>query len=243
MNFDELVSVPIGQLETANRRHLAIIGASGSGKTTWAVKADDALVLVAEKQAIGRIQETNPNARVLVVDSISKIRDIYKWLIKEVFPGGTPRKKGWVPKYIVLDSLTEICRFKQDELSGDDKDWTFRTWKKYEDGCMRLFRNFRDLPVTLIATCLDEVHEGNEGTMGLRRMDVGKKKMAPKVAGLFDCVFWMETKERTGDESGTVHAIRTEGGSYQGFKLEQGKGHPSLEKWLDASEFTPKHII
>jgi hypothetical protein len=243
IDFDEVIARPIGEhAVTGKRRHLGVIGASGSGKTTWAVQVPDVLVLVAEKQAIGRIQETNPKAFVIEIDSVTRIREVYMWLVKTVFPGGEPRKKGFVPQFIVLDSVTEMCRFVADGM-GDDKDWTYRDWKRYEQGCLKLLRKFRDLPTTLIATFLDEIHEGTENSLGTRRMDVGKKKMSAKVAALFDCVFWMETRSGSGEEGRMKHFLRTEGGSFQGFKLEQGKGHEALEKWLDAGEFTPEKVL
>tara|TARA_Y100000114_G_scaffold49243_1_gene44921 strand:- start:92 stop:859 length:768 start_codon:yes stop_codon:yes gene_type:complete len=230
--FAEMVRKTAGEQEPSNRRHIAIIGPSGSGKTTWASKAEDCLVILAEAQAYGRIQDSAPKARVVTVQNAEELRQCFDWLNTKVFPG-----KGWKPKTIVLDSTTEMCRMIADRVGpADEGDWTFKHWKRYDDACMAMVRKFRDLPCQLIATFLDETSGSDDG-MTYRRMAVGKRSMAPKIAALFDLVMWLDVRDK--GEENVTHAIRTTGGTFRGFVLEHGKGHPALSKWLEASDHPP----
>ena len=236
--FDDAIATPIGEQEPAIRRHIGIIGASGSGKTTWACQAPDALIILTEPQAAGRIQEANPTARVVPLENLDHLPLCLEWLNTKIF---SPESK-WKPKTIVLDSVTEMCRLIQDIVDQDKgSEWTFKQWKKYEDGCMRMMRQFRNLPCNIIGLFLDEISRGDDSATGARRLSVGKKSMSPKIAALFDLVFWTEVKDK--GENGMVYALRTCGGVYRGYLYEQGKGHPALEKWLDSSEMKPGNII
>lgn len=235
--FDAMLSTPIGKQQPSVRRHIAVVGSSGSGKTTWSCQAPDVLIILTEPQAAGRIQETNPNARVITIANLDMLPACLDWLTTKVFAGD-----GWKPKTVVLDSVTEMCRLMADVIDRDkDTDWSFRQWKRYEDGCMRMMRRFRDLPATLVGLFLDEVSRGDESNIGSRRMSVGKKSMAPKIAALFDLVFWTEVRD-SGDDN-VAYALRTVGGVYRGSLLEQGKGHPALSKWVNAEKVTPGDLL
>ena len=236
-DFNEMMAKPIGDQTAATRRHIAIIGASGSGKTTWSCQAPETLIILTEPQAAGRIQETNPGARVVTIDDLELLPSCLEWLTTSVFSADSK----WKPKTLVLDSVTEMCRLMADHIDGEkDTDWGFRQWKKYEDGCMRMMRRFRDLPVTLIGLFLDDISRGDDAGIGSRRLAVGKKSMSPKIAALFDLVFWTEVRDKGED---VTYALRTCGGVYRGYLLEQGKGHPALPKWVDAQDQKPIDVL
>lgn len=234
--FAKMASKTAGEIEPSTRRHIAIIGPSGSGKTTWAAKAKNPLVLLAEAQAFGRIQDSNSNARVIQIEDADELRGCLDWLNTKVFSSS----KGWKPDTIVLDSATEMCRMIADRVGpADDQDWSFKHWKRYDDACVSMVRKFRDLPCQLVATFLDETSGSDDGR-SYRRMAVGKRSMAPKIASLFDLVFWIDVRDKGEDH--VSHAIRTTGGTFRGFVLEHGKGHQALEKWLPADEFNPVKV-
>ena len=129
-----------------------------------------------------------------------------------------------------------------DEVGGEgSKAWTFDTWKKYGDTCVRLVRKFRDMGPNLVGTFLDESQDGGDGQIPIRRMSTGARKLSSRVAGLFDMVFWAEVQDRPNND--IVFALRTTGGFYNGQKLEQGKGHPALAKWIDPSVVTPTAVL
>lgn len=233
--FAQMASKTAGEIDPSSRRHIAVIGPSGSGKTTWAARSKNPLVLLAESQAFGRIQDSNPGARVVTIEDADDLRGCLDWLNQKVFSG-----KGWKPDTVVLDSATEMCRMIADRVGpADDQDWSFKHWKRYDDACVSMVRKFRDLPCQLVATFLDETSGADDGR-SYRRMAVGKRTMAPKIASLFDLVFWLDVRDKGEDH--VAHALRTTGGTFRGFVLEHGKGHSALDKWLPADEFGPVEV-
>ena len=246
----EQTSAPIGDRPAILTRHMAVIGSSGAGKTTWAAgRADDTkrllgqdsddllevLCVVGESQALGRIREANPRAHVVVVNDVDDIAEVQNWLVTEVCVTGNA---GWRPDLIVVDSVTEMCRMIDDRLTKggkDDQDWGY--WGKYKAACMRLVRKFRDLPnVTVIATFFDD--ESKDGKS--RGLDMGARKSANGMAGLFDLCLWAVMVER---EGGEVYALRTKPGVQSGQRLVQGKGHPVLGTWVDPSVYSPARCL
>jgi len=248
--FNSMISKTIGESDIIPSRHIAIVGSSGAGKTTWSCRAKNCLVLLTESQAEGRVGDTNRDARVVVItrdqgipeyDNLSdfqKMTHCIKWITRDLLSENSE----WVPSVIVVDSFTELFRMVADEVGeSGNKSWTFETWKKYSDMCVRLVRKFRDMGPMLIGTFLDESADGGDGQVPIRRMSLGTKKLPGVVAAMFDMVFWAEVKERQNGD--VVHALRTVGGFYNGQRLEQGKGHPALDKWLDPSIETPDMVV
>lgn len=240
-----MIEKSIGKSKMPTNRHIAIAGPSGSGKTTWACKAKNCLVILTEAQAEGRVAESNKDARVVVLaraegnSDFEKMTACVEWIARDVL---SENNSGWKPDVIVVDSFTELFRIVADEVSANGtRQWSYEIWRRYSDLCMRLVRRFRDLGPMIIGTFLDEISNEGEGQVPIRRLSVGQKSLSNRIGCLFDMVFWATVTERGGDE--TVHAIRTIGGTFDGCKLEQGKGHPGLGKWINPLDTTSDTIL
>jgi len=239
-DFNAQMSVPIGAAALHSRCHIAVIGGSGTGKTTWACKASDVLVVLTEPQAAERIRASNPEARVVLVSDVDQIKSCTDWLSQEVF---APSNDGWKPQAIVLDSVTEMCRMLGDRIDAalGGGDWGYRQWKRYKDGCLRMVRGFRNLPANVVGLFLDDVVRAEGGSTGGRRMSTGMSSMAPHMASLFNLCFWTIVQNRSADE--VVYAVRTAGGVYNGCELEQGKGDPAMALWINPATVSPTDVV
>jgi len=179
--------------------NILVHGLSGTGKTTLgALSGKNPLIVTAERQAVLVIQQTNPNANVLIVDTWGDLQNLFKEINEMSMSGPLP----W--DVIVLDSLTEMQRRLKDEIlrTGhskkhvqDDGSLTMAGWGVVVDKAFNLVRSFRDLPCDFICICLSEETQPEEGVR-FYRPSVSGKKLPGDLAGLFNAVFFSFTSNK-----------------------------------------------
>jgi len=179
--------------------NILVHGLSGTGKTTLGtLSGKNPLIVTAERQAVLVIQQTNPNANILVVDTWGDLQDLFKEINAMAMAGPLP----W--DIIVLDSLTEMQRRLRDEILKsahskkhvqDDGSLTMAGWGVVVDKAFNLVRSFRDLPCDFICICLSEETTPEEGVR-FYRPSVSGKKLPGDLAGLFNAVFFSFTSNK-----------------------------------------------
>jgi len=115
--------------DTFNRRpflKIAVMGASGTGKTEWAARSPRPLILLTEPQGIASIFSANPEANVIHIESWEDFRTIFDKVktCKIVEVEGQSacliniQGQDIVYQTLVVDSFTDLQRLAINKLSG-----------------------------------------------------------------------------------------------------------------------------
>lgn len=205
-----------------------LAGASGAGKTTCASKAPMPLIIEPSPQAITSIRAANPNAQVLLIDSVNDLRTALSALknAERVEINDLPALKvtiegqQFVAQTVVLDDLDEIQEFLKRELQGDAATLTQQQWGIILDKNMAILRAFRSLPINFIA-CAKVISVQNEESQ-IYKLALYGQKFEPLLPGLFNMMGYQYRKPST-ESDPREHVV--------GFRLPEKyptKAHPAL---------------
>ena len=120
----------IGRAQESYKRQphlkIAIVGASGAGKTEWAARSPRPLIVLTEPQGLASIQTANPQAIVVVVESWEDFRKVFD-AVKLAQPteiDGQPASRVTIEgetfnfQTLVVDSFTDLQRLAINKLAG-----------------------------------------------------------------------------------------------------------------------------
>ena len=171
-----------------------VYGESSVGKTTLVASADAvpamrSVLLVDIEKGDLAIRKTPYEPDAVRLTTWAELQQIYHAL----YAGG----HGY--RTVIIDSLNEVVDLNMKEIMSDDtgeEDETpeWKHWNMNQVRMLRLLRNFRDLPMNVIFTCL--VKEDFDKKTGITRLlpDL-PGKLAGKVPAIFDNVFYYFMKE------------------------------------------------
>lgn len=220
-----------------------ITGASGSGKTTCVAKAPMPLILEPASQAITSIRAANPQAQILLVESIKDFRDALYSLRTgnpidieglpglEVTltedpaclpPGKAPEVHGTIKiQSIVLDDLEEIQEMLKAEAQGNAPTMTQQGWGVMLEKNMAMLRAFRAVRCNVFVCA--KVLRTQDNDRQVWELALYGSKFKPLLPGLFNAVAFMYRKAPSENDEREFVA---------GFKLPEQymtKCHPALE--------------
>lgn len=138
---------------------VAVYGASGSGKTTWAARSPDPFVILTEAQGLDSIVDANPEADVEIVQSFERLAEIVRALKQGKVEGvgadarfvfrldGTERRVATV----VLDSFSDVQDLAIGWITeGQPSKMKLQDWGELAVIGKKLLKDLRDLPVSKI---------------------------------------------------------------------------------------------
>lgn len=142
---------------------VAIYGASGSGKTTWAARSPDPFVILTEPQGLDSIVEVNPEADVEIVPTFERLSEILRELKKGRMEG-TGAAARYVFKLdgierristIVFDSFSDV----QDLIigwitEGQPSKMKIQDWGQLFVIGKKMLKDLRDLPPSKVVLFL-----------------------------------------------------------------------------------------
>jgi phage nucleotide-binding protein len=200
--------------------NMLIYGDWGVGKTMLAGQSDDVpemrKVLFIDLEAGTASLRDYPNIDVVRVTSWPQMQEVYDHLRTGQHPYQT----------IVLDSLTEIQKFNQDEVmrllilkdaSRDPDILGLQEWNKSSNQIRKFVRAFRDLPYNVIFTSLEQV--ARDKMQRQIKLPALPGKLAKEIPGFFDYVFYYYID--TIDEQ-EVRILRTQRSSDTAAKAREG---------------------
>lgn len=222
--------------QTTNLEHqfLKILpyGGPGSGKTTFAgsmARRVKVLGLSAEAGLLSLQHMKDEAGKVIPVDyvKIEKYEDI-----QEAYHFLRSSKHDYLG--VFLDSLTDIQTSCKDHImSKTGKDMEMRDWGVLATKIEGLVRNFRDLPMHVVVTALEDT-EVDKLTGEVKVYPSLQGSMQKKLAAYFDEVFYMTSKEVGEGEARRIRhfALTRNSGKYVG-KDRSGK----LPQWIPDPDF------
>lgn len=147
--------------------NLLVYARSGTGKTVFAGSDDSVLILNTEPEGEISARNLGSQARQWKINSPKDLDKVYDWAMTLV-DHGKP-----IPfKWFVVDSLTTLQRIDMDEILEEgvarksEKDPFVPEWKDYLKNQRRIVRRikeFNQLPVNMLYTCLTMDKEDTEG--------------------------------------------------------------------------------
>jgi len=152
-----------------------IYGPSGAGKTFLSASAPDPIFLLTERQAIPSIAASNPDAKVVYIETADELRKC----VTEAMRKGTI--EGATFTTIVLDSLSEAQRMLRDEIESNPKrkegseGLTRQEWGILADKTRALVRALRNLPFNVVCTALMEDKTDDQDVRRIAPLFQGQK--------------------------------------------------------------------
>jgi hypothetical protein len=205
---------------------VAILGASGAGKTEWAARSPRPLILLTEPQGLASITNANPDALVVIIETwedfrrvfdackAAKIIDIDGQSACEINIDG----QTLVYQTLVVDSFTDLQRLAINKLAGvesgikDRLDFDsgainmgFEKWGQLTSGCESVWTQQRALPCNTIFLFLAEDKTDDQQVKTTIPMLAGQK--LPYSMGQFFNAVGLAMVRKNGDGS-LQHAIR-----------------------------------
>lgn len=159
---------------------ILLYGDPGSGKTHAAVKGGKPFVLLLERNGLTTIKRANPDAMVVVVESLDQIREAIQLALS-----GQLQAAGY--DRLVIDSLTELQRYFKDEIAaardggGTTDSFSQQEWGVLTEKMRRFLRTLRSIPMSVICTALSQGLEANingNNVVSFRPAFEGKKTAA-----------------------------------------------------------------
>lgn len=188
---------------------VVIYGDPGVGKTTLASLAPKPLIINAEGGTLSlnlfRNHFDKFDFKTMKVESIQDLQDIF-WYLKS---GNHDRQT------VIIDSLTEIQQVSMDEVLSDprrddkhDPDTPIISdYGKNTNRMRKIIRNFRDLPMNVVFTCLAEERK-DEDTGSVKIQPALTPRIAQDLMGYVDVVGYMYTTKVK--DKGTVRRLLTQ---------------------------------
>jgi len=181
---------------------ILIYAPPGAGKTHTAVMGGRPLVVLMERNGLTTVRRANPDAQVLVVDSVREVRDVVLAALHgEVGKAGFDR--------IVFDSLTEFQRMLKDEILSDKGEegatFSLQDWGILTDRMRKFLRTIRSMPIAVVATALAAETQDDTGKVMIRPAFEGRKTSA-EVAQFFSAVGVAIKRVSTSQETKEVTA-------------------------------------
>ena len=181
--IDVKLQVEIVDLEDVSPHpNLLIFAKSGAGKTVLGASDDNVLILNTEPEGTLSAQRSNTkgnNVKEWPIRTIADMDKAYDWLLT------LAEKDQEIPfKWVVIDSLTEYQDIDMRELLAQgvskkpSKDAYVPEWQDYLKNQKRIVRRvkeFNQLPVNMLYTCLVTNHTDPEGNEFLFPAIHGKK--------------------------------------------------------------------
>lgn len=161
---------------TSHKIKAVIYGASGSGKTTFAGTAKDAIFLSAEG---GLLSIANKGVSYVEIKSLQDLRDMEVYL----------RTKPHSFKTVIIDSITEI----NDIIKSDIEKKTGRAMQLQDWGVLakeikKTLRNFRDLPLHVVFIAQEAYDEKDENGTATKIIPSLNGKASTEIAYFMDIV-------------------------------------------------------
>lgn len=187
-----------------------LYGDPGAGKTHAACQAPRPLVVLTERNGMTTIRRSNPDALVVEVTDVSQLREIVIMATKGELPDGR--------RSLVIDSLTEVQRLFRDEImaskGGASPTFSLQDWGVLAEKMRRLMRSLRDVPYHVVATCLAEAKQNDDGVRFVRPQFEGQKTSS-EIAQYFNGVAFLYKKASRGEDGdqGVQHLAMFDGPS------------------------------
>lgn len=178
---------------------MLVYGPAGSGKTYLAKTAAEAglkvLLLDCER---GKMTLRFSDVEVRAVRNTQDFGAAYKHIASTL---GTY-------DLIVLDSLTEMQQHIVKDEQGDKDKVYLEDWGEIIRRTGSLVRRIRDLPVSVLVTCLSMELGGTEGQAVRIRPSLNGKKLPHDLPGMFDLVAFSHVVDRPGDDGGLEYRLK-----------------------------------
>jgi hypothetical protein len=219
----------IGRAQDSYKRapilKIAIVGASGAGKTEWAARSPRPLIVLTEPQGLASIQTANPEAMVVLVESWEDFRKVFD-AVKLAQPteiDGQPASQAtiegqtFVFQTLVVDSFTDLQRLAINKLAGvesgsrDRLDFdsgavnlSIEKWGQLTSGCEAVWSQQRALPCSTVFLFLAEDRTDDQQVRTTIPMLAGQK--LPFSMGQYFNAVGLATVRRSGES--LQHLIR-----------------------------------
>lgn len=168
--------------DISSHPNLLVFAKSGAGKTVFATSDDDVLLINTELEGEisgARSKTKGRNVKQWPIRSVADMDRVYNWAL------GLAEKGKPIPfKWFIIDSLTEYQEIDMKELllegcsRKSNKDPYVPEWQDYLKNQKRIVRRvkeFNQLPVNILYTCLVTNHTDPEGNEFLFPAIHGKK--------------------------------------------------------------------
>ena len=178
--------------------NMMVYGRSGVGKTrlggsAFTVDEMRRVLLIDIEGGWLTLRKDFPGVESVRVGAWSDMQKVYD----ELYAGGTGIQT------VIIDSLTEVQKFNMDQImiklvedKGGDRDMdvpSLREWGKNLEQTRRFVRAFRDLPINVIFTALEQ--EKLDRFQRPVKLPSLSGKMAMEVAAFLDIVLYYSVKE------------------------------------------------
>lgn len=233
--------------ETFQRRpvlKVAVLGASGAGKTEWAARSPRPLILLTEPQGKASIVAACPDAMVIDIETWEDFRGVMnavKVANQVTIDGGEPALEATIDGHtivfqtLVVDSFTDLQRLMINRVAGVESgvrdrldldggaiNMGFEKWGLVTSACESVWAQQRNLPCNTVFLFLAEEKIDDAQQRSVVPMLSGQK--LPYSMGQYFNAVGLAAVRRLGDGS-SQHVIRW---SVPGSPTKPAPGWPTL---------------